>query len=101
MPLTKKQDEAITQKKEKQKQLIKVNNVIDNGQTVATDLKLQYKTAKEKDKNSKETKELKKKWMKAQNQVDKLINGKKKDLVAEIKELEKIQRGSEGYQFKF
>ncbi len=101
MPLTKKQDEAITQKKKKQKQLIKVNNVIDNGQTVATDLKLQYKTAKEKDKNSKETKELKKKWMKAQNQVDKLINGKKKDLVAEIKELEKIQRGSEGYQFKF
>lgn len=101
MPLTKEQDEAITQKKEKQKQLIKVNNVIDDGQTVATDLKLQYKTAKEKDKNSKETKELKKKWMKAQNQVDKLINGKKKDLVAEIKELEKIQRGSEGYQFKF
>lgn len=109
MPLTKKQNKAITEKKKKQGELEKLEKKIENAEEIVASADLARGIAKkafklEKDKTKKREKA--KISTAAQNRLDKAkrerdkLEEQKKKLNSEIADLKRIQLG-EGYQFKF
>ena len=109
MPLTKKQNKAISQKKKKEKELEELKIKLVNAEEIVTAADVAHGIAKNEFKLEKDKMKKRKKAKistAAQNRLDKAkkdrdkLEEQQKKLDSEIAALRKIQLG-EGYQFKF